>query len=270
MMETDLYKLSDEYDIDFTEFCYTESNHIDHNNPYKYQLTSNTKIIKYEYLYYDNSTILRKIIKYNDGILNDYLYPSIICYSETGKLTSELYYVNGILHREYDKPAIIHYAPTGQIICEQWFYKGNFHRELDKPALIKYLNGVIVYQTWYIHGIKHRDYKPATIIYNNEGDMSMTYWHNNKHLILKRSENEIVNTKHNSTEGLYRQDYLYKNGSVKITRLYKNGLIHNDNYNDGAIKYYYERTGILKKEIFMQNGIRYKSDIYYKSNGEKT
>ena len=56
---------------------------------------------------------------------------------------TQVWRVNGKLHREGDKPAVIH--PSG---TQMWYVNGNVHREGDKPAVIN-TDGT---QMWVVNG----------------------------------------------------------------------------------------------------------------------
>ena len=74
----------------------------------------------------------------------------IIKYYQTGEISSEYWYVNGVPHRT-DGPAMIVYYPSGKIKFTEWLVNGKYHR-IDGPAQIFYQEtGEIKSEYWHLN-----------------------------------------------------------------------------------------------------------------------
>ena len=74
-----------------------------------------------------------------------------------GSVKTELFYLNGDLHREGDLPAIIKYRPDGTVRKKEFFKKDRRHRDGDQPAVIQYwTDGSLQSEQFYHHGTMRR------------------------------------------------------------------------------------------------------------------
>lgn len=78
---------------------------------------------------------------------------------------SQMWYMNGKLHRDQDQPAIIRADGT-----REWWVNGQCHRDNDLPAIVD-VDGT---QEWWINGQCHRDDGPAIILADGT-----QYWYKN-------------------------------------------------------------------------------------------
>lgn len=121
----------------------------------------------------DNETDHRvsEIWKMNGEIHREF-GPAVCLFSEIdGALFLERWMINGQGHRDGDQPQeIIWDSDTGKILNVTYMANGLIHREGDKPAKISYKmnSGEIVREEYFKNGKHHRDKGPAIIVYDTE------------------------------------------------------------------------------------------------------
>ena len=96
------------------------------------------------------------------------------------------YNEQGKRHRENDLPAEIWYDGNNLLISESWYQNGKRHRINGPTEIWYYDNGIISIVHWHCYGKLHRDNGPATIMYNRDGSIgSLDDWKNGE--FIKRT-----------------------------------------------------------------------------------
>jgi antitoxin component YwqK of YwqJK toxin-antitoxin module len=155
--------------------------------------------------------------------------PAKILYYDNGFVSSEEYYINGVLHRE-DGPAHIKYKEDGSVFSEVYYINGEKHRE-ECPAIIYYYkSGSIASEEYYLNNKKHRKDRPANTNYNENGSISF--------------EEYYINGEYDRKDGPAVIKY-YNNGSILYECYYINGKIHKE---EGPAVISYEKDGSIRYE----------------------
>ena len=274
-----IFKFTDYYDLNskFVKQEYYVLNgecvHNDDNEPAlikyyypksKYDVYGNVKLK----LYYYNGECYKEI-KYYD------------CENET--LMQETYFHNNRIHRlENDKPALINYYPEGNIKSEMYFMNGNLHRVADtegrvadtegrvadtegrvadtegrvadKPATIRYRkNGEIKYHAYYVNGELYREDKPAYIEYYSSRECDGSKIKSEHYYLNNKLHRGVVIEDHRSdTESKPSVIKYYPNGLIQHELYYKDNKIHRDN--NLPAKIFYRTCGAIMCQAYAING----------------
>lgn len=146
--------------------------------------------------YFDNG--LPHIIEYKNEenqYHRDENKPALQVFFESGKCSTEQYYVSGILHRDEDKPANIRYYSNENCAINEYYVSGTLHRNGDKPAIIIYYEttGTIYSEEYYTLGKRHRDgNKPAVIKYFTNGNIKSECFYIDGKIPFKCDEPSLI------------------------------------------------------------------------------
>lgn len=117
---------------------------------------------------------------YVDGKRHRTNGPAVETRDAQGRLTSELFYHNGL--QVIQAPSVIHDTGNGRIL-RIWLDKhDNYHNASNRPAVElvrKTKKGVCVLERkYYLHGQLHgAEGRPAVIVYNNKGHLVYKSWY---------------------------------------------------------------------------------------------
>lgn len=106
---------------------------------------------------------------------------------ETGVITWEDWYNNGLQHRQ-DGPAHVERDRiSGIITCEEWRSGGRKHRDNGPAEIIRdATTGVTVLEAWWRHGKRHRIDGPAAIYRRPTGEITYRLWFMNGTILPRR------------------------------------------------------------------------------------